>query len=83
MNWENNRQDEIRALTSKGIRPVEHDADTNESKEEILDNLHPYLMGVAAGMVKDRKPAKDIVNEIVDGALTQLSRGNSMIEANI
>lgn len=79
LNWEENRQDEIKSLTGKGILPVQHDAETHADDDEITDNIHPYLMGVVAGMLKKTTTAKDIVDEMVEGAAEMLSAGNKCL----
>ncbi|RFU29406.1 hypothetical protein B7463_g6931, partial [Scytalidium lignicola] len=83
MDWEENRRDEIKALTQKGIRPVEHDAETHDDSEEIMDNLHPFLMGVVAGMINEKKSAKEIVDEMVDGAVERLIEANVYLTAKL
>lgn len=71
-NWEENRQAEIKELTGKGIRPVQNDADRFPDDDEVLDNLHPFLIGVAAAEVNKIKPAKAIVDELVGEAASRL-----------
>lgn len=83
MNWEENRRDEIKTLTQKGILPVAHDADMHGDDEEIMDNLHPFLMGIVAGVINERKTAKDIVDEIVDGAAERIKKGNAYLTAKL
>lgn len=83
MNWEENRRDEIKALTGKGIRPVEHDAELHDDDDEIMDNLHPFLMGVVAGMVTKRSTAKEIVDEMVSGAAECLREGNTHLQVKL
>ncbi|KAG9740164.1 NPD-domain-containing protein, partial [Aureobasidium melanogenum] len=45
--WENERQAEIKKLTSEGIIPVEHDLDTlgDDLDDDTMDNARPFLMG--------------------------------------
>ncbi|TVY88714.1 putative nitronate monooxygenase [Lachnellula willkommii] len=78
--WEEERQQEIRDLTRKGIRPVQHDLDTKEGDEfeEALDSAHPFLMGKVAAVVDEKKSAKAIVDEIVEGAAGRLLQGLQM-----
>lgn len=45
----------------------------------MLDNMHPYLMGVVAGTINRRQSAKEIVNELVDGAAERLSEGSATL----
>lgn len=81
LNWEDNRQDEIKQLTSKGVIPVEHDMENipDDVDDEYLENARPYLMGKVAAVVDDRKSAKAIVDELVDDASVLLSKGNKML----
>ncbi|KAB8233303.1 hypothetical protein ETB97_004669 [Aspergillus alliaceus] len=80
-NWEENRQDEIKQLTSKGIIPVEHDLENmpDDVDDETLDNARPYLMGKVAAVVTEKKPAKAIVDEIVNDAAELLQSGYKML----
>ncbi|KAI9830706.1 MAG: hypothetical protein M1826_004535 [Phylliscum demangeonii] len=80
-NWEQNRADEIRTLTSKGIIPVEHDLDTvgDQMDDETMENARPWLMGQAAAMVRERKTAKEIVDEMVSDAVQCLKKGQTMM----
>ena len=79
LNWEENRQDEIKSLTGRGILPAQHDADTHEDDEEILDNIHPFLMGPVAGLVEKTSSAKEIVEDMVEGAAKRLAQGNDCL----
>ncbi|OQU97603.1 hypothetical protein CLAIMM_03506 [Cladophialophora immunda] len=71
--FEQERQDEIRALTSRGIIPVEHDLDRLEAAgkltPEIEDEAVLRPMGIVAGLVnKPKQPAGEIVKEIAEEA---------------
>ena len=51
-NWEENRQNDIKELTQKGVIPVENDIEKmgDDIDDETMDNARPFLMGkVAAG----------------------------------
>lgn len=80
-NWEENRAQEIKDLTAKGVIPVEHDFDTlgDEIDDETMDNARPFLMGKAAAVVNEKKTAKEIVDEMVTEAVEVMGRGNKMI----
>lgn len=80
-NWEENRAEEIRELTSRGKIPVEHDMETlgDDIDDDTLDNARPFLMGKAAAVTNEKKPAKAIVDEMVSGAVSWLQRGNGYI----
>ncbi|KAF2405119.1 2-nitropropane dioxygenase [Trichodelitschia bisporula] len=70
--WEN-RPEDIKALTEKGIVPMAKDMD--DGKEVDI----PFLMGQVAGVIQDIKPAKQIVEEMVTQAVNQLRLGQSYL----
>jgi len=77
LKWENERQNDIRDLTSKGVIPVMHDLEERSKKDEAptpeqMIAVRPLLMGQAAAAVKDIKPAKQIVEEMVADAVVAL-----------
>jgi NAD(P)H-dependent flavin oxidoreductase YrpB (nitropropane dioxygenase family) len=80
-NWEENRQDQIRELTTKGKIPVEYDMETlgDDIDDDTLDNARPFLMGKAAAVTNEKKPAKVIIDEMVGDAVSWLQRGNGYI----
>eukprot|EP00298_Acanthocystis_sp_HF-20_P023720 c3348_g1_i1.p1 GENE.c3348_g1_i1~~c3348_g1_i1.p1 ORF type:complete len:372 (+),score=175.71 c3348_g1_i1:41-1117(+) len=71
MDWEINRQQEIRQLTSEGKIPAIYEAE--QKKDELtptqLIALRPWLMGQVAGVINDIKPAKVIMDEMIDDAI--------------
>jgi NAD(P)H-dependent flavin oxidoreductase YrpB (nitropropane dioxygenase family) len=73
MNWEENRSEEIKQLTSKGIVPVEHDMEIKIKKGEVsptqIMEARPLLMGQCAGVINDIKSADEIIQEMVDTAV--------------
>jgi hypothetical protein len=79
VNWEENRQAEIKELTGRGILPVAHDAEQHPEDDEILENIVPYLMGIAAAQINKVMPARDIVNEVVNEAAVRLMAGTRAI----
>jgi len=84
MKWENDRQNEIKELTSKGIIPVIHDMETKSASNEAITPEQmlagrPLLMGQCAGAVKDIKPAKQIVEEMVSEAIHSLRHATGLI----
>ncbi|KNG87537.1 oxidoreductase, 2-nitropropane dioxygenase family [Aspergillus nomiae NRRL 13137] len=80
-NWEENRQEEIKQLTSKGIIPVEHDMENlpDDVDDDTLDNARPFLMGKVAAVVNEKKSAKAIVDELVNDASDLLQKGHKML----
>lgn len=80
-NWEDQRAQEIKELTSKGIIPVEHDFEKlgDDMDDEMMDNARPFLMGKASAVVNEKKSAKDVVDELVSDAVKCLSSGQKMV----
>jgi len=80
-NWEENRQAEIKELTSQGHIPVEHDLEKmgDDLDDDTMDNARPFLMGKAAAVVNERKSAKAIIDEMVDGAVEWIGVLNSTV----
>jgi NAD(P)H-dependent flavin oxidoreductase YrpB (nitropropane dioxygenase family) len=84
MDWENNRSNEIRELTAKGIVPIQHELATAEEKVKKgemkmpttaeLAERRPWLMGAVAGAINDILPAKQIVDEMVRDAVLTIER---------
>lgn len=62
---EENRQQEIKDLTSRGIVPREKDL---EEHPEKMINAQPYAMGLVAAVINDILPAKVIVENMVGDA---------------
>ena len=80
-NWENNRSQEIKDLTSKGTIPVEHDFENmgDDLDDETMDNARPFLMGKAAAVVNEKKTAKEIVDEMVGDAVEVMGNRNKLV----
>lgn len=70
--WEN-KPEEIRRLTDAGIVPLSQDMD--EGKDVDI----PFLMGQVAAVIKDIKPAKAIVEDMVKEATAALRVGNGYL----
>jgi len=84
MNWENERQPEIKALTSKGVIPVMDDFEQRSAKgeqptPEQMIAVRPLLMGQAAGAISDIKPAAQIINEMITEAITSLRGSTALV----
>ena len=72
--WEE-RPEEIRRLTQdEGVVPMQQDLDGDDVEVDM-----PYLMGQVAGVIGDIKPAAEIVEEMVNEAITMLKRGHEYI----
>ena len=76
VDWNENRQAEIKELTSKGIVPYEEDL---KKKPEISLATRPWLSGSVAGLIKDIKTAQEIVDEMVGGAVDILTRNSKLV----
>ncbi|KAF8758992.1 2-nitropropane dioxygenase [Rhizoctonia solani] len=68
--WEENRREEIKELTSKGILPAEHDLEKNPGKSL---EARTFLMG------SDVLPAKTIIDNMVKEAVERLQAGNTLL----
>ncbi|KAF2774259.1 2-nitropropane dioxygenase [Teratosphaeria nubilosa] len=80
-NWEENRQNEIKELTSKGIIPVEHDLEKmgDDVDDDTMDNARPFLMGKASAVVNEKKSAKAIVDEMVSDAVKVIAANSASL----
>ncbi|KAF2094045.1 2-nitropropane dioxygenase [Rhizodiscina lignyota] len=70
--WEN-KPEEIKSLTERGVVPLAHDMENGKDVDI------PFLMGQVAGVIKDVKPAGEIVQDMVKEAVDMLRLGNSYI----
>ena len=92
--WETNRSQEMRDLAAKGTIPYEADLDkimsapdssddganaSEEDEDDPLEKFRPFLMGKCAAVVNEQKPAKAVVDEFVDDAITWMQKGVKMI----
>lgn len=76
--WEDNRQIEIQQLVKQGKIP--HDVELEKHPEKSLEG-RMWLMGKVAGSVNEIKPAKTIVDELVNVAAASLKQATSHINA--
>ncbi|KAH0496956.1 hypothetical protein TgHK011_004294 [Trichoderma gracile] len=51
----------------------------NDDDDDPLEQFRPFLMGKAAAVVNEQKPAKAVVDEFVSDAVAWLRKGNSML----
>mmetsp|Transcript_68847 Transcript_68847/g.155999 ORF Transcript_68847/g.155999 Transcript_68847/m.155999 type:complete len:343 (+) Transcript_68847:90-1118(+) len=70
--WEEKRSEEIKRKLASGVVPTPYG-----SQEKYQDR--PYLMGQAAGAIEDVKPAKEIVEEMVEQAHELISGASRML----
>ncbi|PTB70688.1 NPD-domain-containing protein [Trichoderma citrinoviride] len=59
----------------EGIQTSANDDDDDDP----LEQFRPFLMGKAAAVVNEQKPAKAVVDEFVSDAVAWLRKGNSML----
>jgi NAD(P)H-dependent flavin oxidoreductase YrpB (nitropropane dioxygenase family) len=71
--WEN-QPEKIKELTDKGIVPLAYDMENDNEVDP------PFLMGQVAAIIKDVKPAREIVEDMVREAVGQLKLGQSYLE---
>ncbi|QRW00331.1 Nitronate monooxygenase [Ceratobasidium sp. AG-Ba] len=74
--WEENRQQEIKELTSKGIIPNDHEMEKHPEKSL---QARTFLMGSVSAVINDILPAKTIVDNMVKEAVERLQTGNSLL----
>ncbi|KAL6896466.1 2-nitropropane dioxygenase [Trichoderma evansii] len=59
---------------------VQTEAQANEDEDDDpLEQFRPFLMGKAAAVVNVQKPAKDVVDELVNDAVAQLKKGSQLV----
>lgn len=49
---------------------------------ELDDVERPYLMGIVAAAIKDVKPAKEIIDEMIKEAIQQLQKGSTYVASS-
>ncbi len=77
--WES-RPDDIKSLTEKGVIPAYHDLDNDDedgTKERQIGQR--FLLGKCASVINDIKPAKEIVDDMVNEAVATLKNGSQML----
>merc|ERR1712146_443156 len=84
LDWEENRQDEIRELTGKGILPAAWQSEQDEKAgvehgfNATMDRINPMLMGQAAGAITEVLP-KEIMDEMMATCVEVMSGAASMV----
>jgi len=85
LDWEENRQNEIRELTGKGILPAAWQAEQDEKDgvehdfNATMDRINPMLMGQAAGAITEVLPAKDIMEEMMATCIEVMTTAASKV----
>jgi len=74
-NWETKRSKEIQELVAQGKIP--HEVELEQHPEKSIQGLS-WLMGRVAGSIKDIKPAKEIVDELVTTAVASLEMASKL-----
>lgn len=77
---ENNRQAEIKELTSKGIIPHEHEVE-NHPDQSIAGRS--WIIGSVSALIHEILPAQKIVEDMVEEAANILQHGASLVKSSI
>ena len=77
--WEENRREEIKTLTSKGVIPNEHEMEQHPEKSL---QARTFLMGSVSAVIKDVLPAKTIVDNMIKEAVERIQQGNGLLASN-
>ncbi|KAG8904343.1 hypothetical protein FRB99_001889 [Tulasnella sp. 403] len=76
LDWEENRQDEIKELLSQGVLPIDKDMEKHPEKSM---EARPWLMGKVSGLINEVLPAKKIIDDMVSDAAQRIRAGNAAI----
>lgn len=89
VNWEENRQQQMKELLAKGKIPASRDQEIMEQKakgeykdEPVpvgITNAHPWLCGQVAGAIHEVLPAKTIVESMVEDAARVLQQNAARV----
>ena len=82
LDWEENRQGELKELTSKGVIPAIKDFEESDNAENFI-KYSPLLMGQIAGSIHEIKPAKEIVEEMVRDAISTIRSNHEKIVSKL
>ncbi|KAL4249865.1 Aldolase-type TIM barrel [Abortiporus biennis] len=77
--WNNNRQAEIKELTSKGILPNEEEL--RKHPEKSLQS-RTFLIGRVAALINDVPSAQEIVDSMIKDAVEILQHNASLVKVN-
>ncbi|KAK4684829.1 nitronate monooxygenase, partial [Tremellales sp. Uapishka_1] len=75
-----NRQDEIKELTSQGKLP--NDVELQKFPEKSMESKS-WLMGDVSALIKDVKPAKQIIDDMVREAKQCIENGSSLVAGGV
>ncbi|KAK0547981.1 hypothetical protein OC846_001665 [Tilletia horrida] len=78
--WES-RPDDIKRLTSQGIIPAIDDVENHDDDKgtKMKAAMERWLLGQAAAVIHDIKPAKAIIDEMITEGVQHLQSGNALI----
>lgn len=80
MTWETKRKSEMETLLSQGKVPYKQDGIPGSSRPAVdMKNDYPCFMGQVAGSIRQVKPARQIVEEMVSGAIQALKKRTNMV----
>ena len=65
---------------AKGLSEEKGSLESKLSGLDIDDVERPYLMGEVAAVIKDVKPAKEIMDDMIREAIQQLRAGSSLVD---
>ncbi|KAF8305655.1 2-nitropropane dioxygenase [Clavulina sp. PMI_390] len=78
--WEENRQQEISELTSKGIVPFANEmAKLPQDQAQKMMQQRPWLLGSVSALINDIQPAQQIIDEMVAGAVERLQSAQKLV----
>ena len=69
----------MHGLLQKGTIPYAHDLE-NSKDDDNVESEFPHLMGMAATVITEVKPVKEIIEEFTRDAITSLQRGAGYIQ---
>jgi len=74
--WETDRREEMEKLLKEGIVPYSRDLERQppEKMKSFMEDTQPFLAGQVSGAIKDVKPAKEIIQEMMTQALLVLKQ---------
>ncbi|EPQ30061.1 uncharacterized protein PFL1_02178 [Pseudozyma flocculosa PF-1] len=79
MEWES-KPDEIKKLTDQGIIPVYHDLDNDDEEgTKEAGASKRFLLGKCASVINDIKPAREIIDDMVNEASAVLRNGSQLL----
>jgi len=77
--WHTKRRAEMEALIADGKIPLKHDVINKRLSTMNAIKLTDSLMGIAAGLIKEILPAKDIIENMVNEAVVNMKRSAGFV----